>query len=121
MTKGQLTKAQAKALCVAALGSAAGFETVERGREYRWQAGNTRARITAAPCDKAVVEIRTEGAPGVIEAVYDLDGLVPDYEMSDDCHRETARQRLQEWVWELGAERCCERIKKIWEARYDDR
>ena len=61
MTKGKLTKAQAKALCVAALGSAAGFETVERGREYTWQAGNTRARITAAPCDKAVVEIPSLG------------------------------------------------------------
>lgn len=94
-------------------GKADGLETAKRGWCYMCTSGKTCVWIHLRAQNKALVEITTEGAPGAVGVVYDLETMLPDDEMTQIHTRGERGQRLRDWVSEIGAESCIAAINRV--------
>lgn len=121
MTKGKLTKEQAKKLCKVIFGTSSGLETVDKAMVYSIAVGAIWGLLIAKGNGKVWVQIWADAVDRYIDVIYDPDTLKLDHEATTEMHKHDREEMLKEWVLSCGEDRCREHIHKIWEARWDDR
>lgn len=118
MSKNKLTQEQAKKLCKVIFGTSSGLETMDKARGYRITAGAIWGLLYLQEDGKVWVQIGADAADRYIDVIYDPIDLKPDYDATIEMHRNDKEEMLKEWVLSCGEDRCCERIHKIWEKRW---